>query len=198
VYSAVQTRNYRLGTLFMADGRVHRVNGQINGNALTFYVDWSQPNLPASQLAGAQFTTRIFSSDQRAMAGTVSSGGGIYAVQAVKGTAPISGTAGPGPLSVASYLGTWDFNHDGWKGRLEISFSDPATRVFRGRYIDAVGNSFALQGGASPDGRQFAFDIGFATPQRFDGYLNGHELGVMGGTTAWGGMQFGFYGTRRP
>lgn len=192
-------RNYRIGTLFMADGRIHRVNGQINGNALTFYVDWAQPNLPASQLSGLQFTTRMFTRDHRAMAGTLlDPQWGTFAVEAVKGTTPVSGAARPGGLSVSSYLGIWDFSHDGWKGRLEITAANAFTRQITGRYVDAAGQARALSGSVNPNSQQFAFDIAFDTPQHFDGYLNGHELGVMGGTTVWGGMRFGFYGTRRP
>ena len=55
-----------------------------------------------------------------------------------------------------------------------------------------------VQATVDPDTRLFAMTIGFATPQRFNGYLNGNELGVMGGTTVWNGMTFGFMGTRKP
>lgn len=198
-FSVAPGRNYRVGTLFMADGRIHRVNGQINGNALTFYVDWANPNVPASQLTGARFTTYMFTRDHRQMAGTVGGGSdGTFAVEAIKGTAPMTGTARPGGLAVTSYLGTWDFSHDGWKGRVEITSANAATRRLQGRYVDANGQAFALSGMVNADARLFSFDIAFAASQRFSGYLNGHERGVMAGTTNWGGMQFGFFGSRRP
>lgn len=197
-YSTQPGRNYRVGTLFMADGRIQRVNGYISGNALTFFVDWNKPDLPSSQLTGLPFTVYMFTRDHRAMAGTMRDPvWGTYAVAAVKGTAQVSGVARPGGLSAASYLGTWDFQHDGWKGRLEITSANPSTGQLQGRYVDANGASFTLNGYANPDARLFSFTIGFVAPQSFQGYLNGRELGVMGGTTMWNGMTFGFYGARR-
>lgn len=198
-YSTLPGRNYRVGTLFMADGRIQRVNGYISGNALNFFIDWSKPDVPASQLSGLPFTVWMFTYNHRAMAGTLRDPvWGTFAVAAIKGTSPVSGVAHAGGLSVSSYLGTWDFSHDGWKGRLEITGANPTTRQLTGRYVDANGQTFSLSGQANTDARLFSFVIGFASPQTFQGYLNGRELGVMGGTTAWNGMTFGFYGTRRP
>ena len=198
-FSKLPGRNYRIGTLFLADGRIHRVNGYLFGNALRFHVDWTQPNFPPSQLSGPAFTTRMFSWNHRAMAGTLRDPAwGTFAVSAVKAAAPVTGFARPGGLSVFSYLGIWDFQHDGWKGRLEITHIDPVSRQMWGRYFDPNGKSFELIGLVNADARLFSFTIGFATPQGFQGYLNGHELGVMGGTTVWSGLTFGFYGTRRP
>lgn len=191
--------NYRIGTLFMNDGRIHRVNGTLQGNALTFWVDWNKANAATSSLTGSAFTVRIFSWDHRSMAGTLRDpNGGTYAVEMVKGTAPITGAAMPGPLSPVSYIGTWDLNHDGWRGRLEIIFADPLTRVLGGRYVEANGTVRSVSGTVNPDARLFRLTIGFPTPQVFDGFLNGHELGVMAGNTVWNGMTFGFYGSRRP
>lgn len=198
-YVAGQTRNYRIGTLFMSDGRIQRVNGFINGNALTFYVDWAQPDVPPSQLSGLQFTTWMFSRDHKAMAGVLRDPiWGTFPAAAVKAAAPISGAAYPGGLSISSYLGTWDFSHDGWKGRLEINSVNAGTHQLGGRYVDANGMSYTLTGAVQADTRLFNLTIGFATPQSFQGYLSGRERGVMGGTTIWGGSTFGFYGTRRP
>jgi hypothetical protein len=197
-YATTPGRNYRVGTLLMADGRVHRVNGYITGNALNFYVDWSQPNLPRSQLTGLNFKMMLSTRDHKEMAGTVRDAvWGTFPAAAVKASAPITGVARPGGLSVSSYLGTWDFSHDGWKGRLEITTANPVTRQLAGRYVSANGQAFALVGSANTDARLFNFQIAFATPQSFQGYLNGRELGVMGGTTTWSGLTFGFLGTRR-
>lgn len=194
-----RVQNRRLGTLFMADGRTFRVNGELKGQALSFWVDWKRPDLPADALTGARFDTWLFSRDVRGMAGRLREGQGpVYAVEAVKGDAPVTGRARDGGLSPASYLGRWDFRHDGWPGRLEIESAAAGAGQLRGRYVDAQGRSFPLNGTVQPDARLFRFTIGFATPQDFEGQLNGHERGVMGGTTVWGGRTFGFYGSRRP
>ena len=53
---------------------------------------------------------RLFTWDHRAMAGVLQDPvWGTFAVEAVKGTAPVTGVAQPGSLSVLSYFGTWDF-----------------------------------------------------------------------------------------
>jgi hypothetical protein len=190
--------NYRVGTLFMADGRIHRVNGLIDGNKLDFWVDWQDPNQPASRLSGGHFTTYLFSWDHRSMAGSVKEGDSpTFAVEAIKGSEPISGVARQHRLSPRSYLGVWDFNHDGWHGQLEVMSINPATRQLSGRYVSSSGETFSMNGQVNPDTRLFSMTIGFSEPQQFDGFLNGHELGVMSGTTQWGGMTFGFFGTRR-
>lgn len=195
----VPARNYRIGTLFMNDGRVHRINGTVQGNTLTFWVDWNDPNAPIGGLAGGTFTVRMFSWDHRSMAGTVrDASGGPYAVEMVKGPGPVTGRAAPGPLSPNSYLGIWDMNHDGWRGRLEILSLVPGTRRLVGRYIEANGTVRTANLTVNPDARLFSLTIGFPAPQTFDGFLNGHERGVMAGNTVWNGMTFGFYGTRRP
>lgn len=198
-YTYGQARNYRIGTLFMSDGRIQRVNGYTSGNALKFYVDWLQPDLPQSQLSGLQFTTWMFSRDHRGMAGiVVDPGWGTFPAAAVKADAAISGTAASRTLSVYSYQGIWDFRHDGWTGRIEVTYADPLTRTLSGRYVDANGVASTLTGVVRADTRQFELTIGFATPQSFQGYLSGRELGVMGGSTVLGGATFGFYATRRP
>ena len=84
--------------------------------------------------------------------------------------------------------GVWNFSHDGWKGRLEITSVDVTTRRLSGRYVDAGGRTYSLSGTTDPDPRRFSFVIGLPTPQTF----------VMAGTTTWNGLTFGFYGTRRP
>lgn len=198
-YVPGQARNYRVGTLFMADGRVNRVNGYFSGNALVFYVDWAKPDLPVSQLSGLQFSTWMFTNDHKAMAGTLRDPvWGTFPAAAVKAKAPISGTAAPGGLAVSSYLGTWDFSHDGRKGRLEITSANATTRQLSGRYVDANNVAYSLSGTVQADARLFNLTIGFAAPQNFTGYLSGRERGVMGGSTVWSGLSFGFYGTRRP
>ena len=55
----------RLGTLFLDDGRIFRVNGTQNGNQLTATVDWTNPNLPASQLGSTRFSLYLFSWDHQ-------------------------------------------------------------------------------------------------------------------------------------
>lgn len=191
--------NHRVGTLFLPDGRMARVNGTTSGNALTFWVNWADRNqLPSVLNRGDRFTVHLFSRNHRAMAGSVRDTTGMtWGVQGLKGTAPVRGNARPGPLSVSTYLGTWDFQHDGWKGRLEITGANPSTRVLTGQYVDDRNRRWSLTGRVATDARAFQLTIGFAAPAVFSGYLNGHQLGVMSGTTSAGALQYGFLGTRR-
>lgn len=204
IYNLPETPNgtgnlvQRIGTLFLANGQAYRVNGSISGNALQAYVDWANADMPMTQLSGAQFTLRLFTYDHRAMAGTLRDALGTFAVAAVKGTLPFTGSAAPGGLGLSSYLGTWDFSHDGWKGRLEVTSADPVTRKLSGRYVDINGRAFALSGVVNADARLFSLTIDFGVLQPFNGHLNGRERGVMAGFTTQGGLSFGFMGSRRP
>lgn len=191
--------NYRIGTFFQGDGRILRVNGVMTGNRLDFWSDWNNLNAAADQLKGTKFTTYLFSWDHRSMAGSFREVvGPAFAIEARKTAQPVTGVAQPGGLSLQSYLGTWDFNHDKWRGRLKVTGVNPSTRRLTARYVDSGGAAWPVQATVDPDIRLFAMTIGFATPQRFNWYLNGNELGVMGGTTVCIGMAFGFMGTRKP
>jgi hypothetical protein len=44
-YYSVTTVDRRLGTFYDANGAAYRVNGYLSGNLVSFYIDWSKPNL---------------------------------------------------------------------------------------------------------------------------------------------------------
>lgn len=188
----------RLGTLFLEDGRKFRVNGEMAGNGIDFWVDWNQPDPPIGTLAGTHFHGYLFSRDHRAMAGTViGDAGDSYGFQAIKGPDPVTGVARSPNLNLKSYLGTWKLNHDGWRGTLKITRTDAASRRIFGTYTDDGGVVRKVSGIVGRDNRTFTFWIPFTTPrQEFNGYLNRQELGVMSGVTRWGGIEFAFFGTR--
>lgn len=178
--------NLRIGTLFLPDGRAFRVNGTLNANRLDFWVDWANTDPPLFATGGAHFTAYLFSKDLVSMAGTLADpNGAIYSIQASKN--PLAtGHARPGALEPASYLGTWDVSLDGARGTLDMTNVILPSRLVLGRFTDSNGQVSQAWIAVDQDARKFALSIGFASPQTFGGFLNGHELGVMSATRKLG------------
>jgi hypothetical protein len=59
-YYGVTTPDRRIGTFYTSDGRAYRVNGYISGSIVTFYIDWTKPNLRWDELPS---TARRFTYD---------------------------------------------------------------------------------------------------------------------------------------
>jgi hypothetical protein len=191
--------NDRLGTLFMDDGRTARVNGTFDGNRAHLFVDWSQPDQPPASLSGTQITLYLFSWEHRSLAGLATTpSGALQPVAARKGPSPVSGRAQPGAIRLATLLGAWRMDHDGWQGTLEITSVVQRGSTFRGQYTpNSGGRPLPVTGTYGPVPGRFEMTIGFPTPQRFEGLLHLSAPGVMTGTTQWSGLTFGFYGMRR-
>lgn len=194
-----QGQNHRLGTLFMSDGTMQRVNGRLSGNRLEFWFDALNPNLSITDTAPLSdttsfFTIYLFSWDHQSMAGYLNVNGQTLGVQAVKGSSPLAGSANSGSLGLASYLGTWKFNYDGWRGNLVIDSVDLG--AITGTYIDGNGSVYGVKGKINKDLHSFNFVINFPSPQKFTGFINTNQLGVISGTTVWNNITFGFYATR--
>jgi Papain family cysteine protease len=65
----------RLGTLFLDDGRIFRINGTQNGNLLNASVDWNRWDLPLTELGPTRFLLYLFSWDHTSFAGFQNEGG---------------------------------------------------------------------------------------------------------------------------
>lgn len=186
----------RLGTLFLDDGRIFRVNGTQNGNLLTASLNWNRWDLPPTETGLTQFSLYLFSWDHTGFAGFQNESGNTRPVQGLKfGT--ISGSPAPGQLNPGSWFGVWDTTIDGRRGVLDVKAVNYDTGALSATYTPDGGTPLAVHGKIFPDPRAMSMTIEFPTPQSFSGRLNGQEWGVMSGTTMWGNLTFGWMATRR-
>jgi hypothetical protein len=190
----------RLGTLFLDDARVFRVNGRIEGNRLDFWIDWSVPNQTVRATGPRQFTAYLFGNDPVSMSGSmIDPAGTTVGFQASKQRLAV-GVPAPGPLGLKSYLGTWDANLDGIRGRFvfHTTASLPGfSGVVVGKYHAPSGVSIPASILVNLDPRKILLSISTSTPRQYEGFVNGHELGVLSATTTRSGMTTGMIATRR-
>lgn len=125
--------------------------------------------------------------------------------------------AGVSAIQKVDFLGTYDLEYDGWKGALTLeaapdAYIEQAPNLV-GRYVGVDGRAHQVRGQVrtwgnplpaawGPD-HQIVFGIDFADTadrdddQRFQGYLNTGDHGVISGTTWWHGTPFGFTARQR-
>jgi len=124
--------------------------------------------------------------------------------------------------STAEFLrGTWDMDHDGWRGVLVINriWQSQVVKIgscgypvwsFSGTYTGQDGKQYAMTGkiggrdtndgnpGCKRSDHKVTFSIAFPNNnQRFDGYITTWTRNVMAGYTWWSNRPFGWYAKRR-
>jgi hypothetical protein len=186
----------RVGTYFGPDGVARRVNGKITDNHIDFYLDWNTPDISTTAVQGMHFTGYVFTSDHNAMAGTMldNRDNGTYPFKAIKDKTVTGVPRASTSLSFGSYWGTWVLETDGAIGTLNITSVSATGGGFSGNYI-VNGSTYSVTGAAGPDPRVVTFTIASPVPVTYNGYLNGHELGVMSGTIQTTST-YGFYAYR--
>ena len=125
-------------------------------------------------------------------------------------------------VSTAEFLrGTWDMDHDGWKGTLVIdriwqsrvekigSFGYPVWSI-SGSYTGQDGKQYAMNGkiggqdpnnlnsGSKRSDHKITFTIAFPNNnQNFTGYVTTWTRNIIAGTTWWSNLPFGWYAKKR-
>ncbi|HMN01996.1 MAG TPA: C25 family cysteine peptidase [Geobacter anodireducens] len=124
--------------------------------------------------------------------------------------------------STAEFLrGTWDMDHDGWKGTLVINriWQSRVVKVgscgypvwsISGTYTGQDGKAYAMTGtiggqdanngnpGCKRSDHRVSFTIAFpGNSQQFTGYVTTWTRNVMGGYTWWSKIPFGWYAKKR-
>ncbi|MER3480895.1 MAG: peptidase C1, partial [Meiothermus sp.] len=179
----------RLGTYYGPDGLGRRVNGTISGRRIDFYVDWNNTGARGfGELTGLHYTGYL-AGDNTTLSGTMldnrdSQTYGFYG----RKSQYLSGTAAGSSASLASYVGNWQvYGLDIPSGSFSITAVNGSTgtvtgKVFGGGALTGTVNT------ANP--RLFSFQLNGVT---YQGYLFGHETGVMAGMAGSGS---GFVATR--
>jgi len=103
-------------------------------------------------------------------------------------------------IKPTDWIGTYQMNHDGWRGTLVISDSKSGCTTspwcsFVVSYINdkGVSNTGTIEA-IDQQGQHMAFYLNFPeNKQKFDGYIFSWDKNKMAGTTYWHGRTFGFY-----
>jgi Peptidase family C25 len=124
---------------------------------------------------------------------------------------------GVSSIQKIDFLGTYEMDHDGWKGTLVLKAAPDAyieqTQNIKGTYAASDGRVHEVRGHVrtwgnplpaawGPD-HQIEFWIDFADTfqpdddQRFLGYLTTGDHGAITGLTWWNGTPFGFHAVKR-
>ena len=84
------------------------------------------------------------------------------------------------PVSGTTWQGAWDMNHDGWRGRLDITSAGPLA----GTYTPAGGSPLTLRDVVGADGYRLSFSIPFSADnvQPFSLFRHTQEGGRFSGT----------------
>lgn len=191
-------QDYRVGTYYDENGTAHRVNGTIQGNHIKFRIDSTVPNLAYDEWTGLMFYGYMFTQNPTTFAGHFADTGVTYGFYATQ-EAWLKPDASPGgAFSTSQYVGSWNMNHDGWQGTLNITSVNAVTGMITASYKDALNKTHPVTGKVASGARSVNFSIAFdaAGPQAFTGYLHSWDRGVMSGTTTWGGGTFGWTAER--
>lgn len=178
----------KLGDYYVDGSPARQVNGRTedDGRQLHFWIaDAPGRNVPGSQ-SGQEFRAYQFTREDGLAGGVTWWSGSPFGVTLSR--API-----PAPVRRSGWVGDWDMDHDGWRGRLSITSTAP----WAGTYTPDGGAPLPLQDIASAD-YVLSFRIPFAADnvQPFRIYRHTQETGRFSGTTMWAGMTFGVQGRR--
>ncbi len=195
--SAFGSSDQRIGTFYDQEFKSYRVNGSIKGNRIEFYIDFDKPNLKYHELSGKPFYGYLFGWEPTLMAGSMASDGQPYGFYATKKDW-LNGTgAAESGIKPTDYSGTWQMNHDGWKGTLTIYSVDSTTNKIKASYKTSNGKVLPVNGYVT-EGRRLMMDIAFDEnkPQNFSGLIFSWEKGLMAGSTPQGGSTYGWLAVR--
>jgi hypothetical protein len=134
----------KLGNYYKPDGTRYDVNGSFTEDGLgaTFTIADTSARIQAGTASGQPFGPYVFSWDPVHGGGTTTWSGTPYGVILRRG--PIAATVGQ--TDRAGWIGTWDMEHDGWQGTLEITgFNDLPLFVFT---ITTVAASYTASDGS--------------------------------------------------
>lgn len=178
----------RLGTYYGPDGQARRVNGEINGQRIDFYIDWNNTGVRGfGELSGLRFTGYL-GPDNGTLSGTLldNRDGKSYGFYGLKFHDYLGGKARGSGASLASYVGNWSLYGPNPQGFAIISVN-PQNGVVSGQGF--FGENFSGTVNVN-NPQEFSFQL---AGKNHHGYLFGLETGVMAGTV---GGTTGFIATR--
>lgn len=202
IHSKVPTAPTRLGSYYNYKGERFDVNGHFidGGRGLQFYIaPTTAPTTPGTE-TGQLFTVHIHSWDRNTISGTTTQGGGTFGVVLSQTALPYAYTV---PFKKEKWLGNWNMNHDGWKGKLQLlkimPSGTPGTEMIQGNYQATDGKNHPIKAVFSSKApSHLTLQVFWApnAPQGFDLYFHGWEDKVFSGYTYSGNVRYGVVGTK--
>jgi tachylectin len=185
----------KLGSYYRG-GKRYDVNGRStgDGHSLEFYIADTTSRVAPGSTTGQRFEVHVFSSDPTNAAGRTTSDGVDYGVRLSRLS---SGHDPIGHFEPSLWVDHWEMNHDGRRGRLEISSIDPLDAIYEP--ADGHGRRLSVTGELSPSHSHILsirIPLEENDPQHFALYHHTWEAGVFSGVTTSGGQQVGVIGNR--
>lgn len=182
----------RIGTYYDQAGNAFRVNGNIHGREITFYIDSDNPNLRWDQRSGRRFHYYLFEQMQILMAGFhTDPDGSVWAGYARKFSFLNARYDSLRPLVPESYLGEWHVNMNGIQGTLILDDRDdsvadavPGTAAgLTGVFYptDLAGSTYAHATVPFADSASIIIWTGIEGSLSLQGKHLNHEPGVIAG-----------------
>ena len=181
----------RLGTFYGPDDEGRRVNGTMNGRQIDFYIDWNNTGARGyGELTGMHFTGYL-SDDNQNLTGAMldNRDGQTYGFYGHK-IDYLSGQATGSIDDFSAYIGNWSVYGKDISNSFSITAIDPNTGTITGTQFGGI----TLSGAVSVSNkRSISLQL---QGQDYQGYLFGHEWGVMAGTVGSGNTAGGFVAIR--
>ncbi|MBA3529213.1 MAG: hypothetical protein H0T91_07900 [Propionibacteriaceae bacterium] len=181
----------KLGNYYR-DGNRYDVNGAVEdaGQQLHFWIADTTDRVPAGSPSGQEFRAYVFSWEPRRAAGLTTWSGTPFGLSLSRD--PIGGVP-TGDFNQGAWLGSWSMDHDGWRGRLDISSVDPVSAS----YTPEGGSSLPVSGSlVRPHELNLTVAFSADNVQPFDLLAHTWENTRFSGTTVWAGQTFGVQGER--
>ncbi len=181
----------RIGTFYGPDGLGRRVNGVISGRTMDFYIDWYNTGARGyGELSGMHFTGYL-SADDLNLSGTMldNRDGQTYGFYGHKSNY-LNDQATGIIDDFSAYIGSWTVYGQDISNSFRITAVDPNTGALTGTRF---GGSALVGSVSTSNKRSISFQL---QGQNYQGYIFGHEWGVISGTTGSGSATGGFTALR--
>jgi hypothetical protein len=186
----------KLGNYYR-DGKRYDVNGYFeqNGQRMIFTIAANSDRATPGVLSGQRFEVELFSWDKDQAAGKTFWNEIPFGVILSRGNIP---SVYGNNFTMNKWIGTWNMNHDGWRGTLRITgfYDMPIThqKMVNATYTDQNGAVKTVTGAldmAHP--HHLLMNINFAADnnQPFELLFHTWTEKTFSGVTQWGGMNFG-------